>query len=346
MKRFVPFRSVRPAISFLVDRRALAATTVLAAVAIVVAVVSLSSGDYRIGVLGVIKSLVGLGEARETLIVTQFRLPRILVAFLVGTALAVSGALLQGIARNPLASPDIIGITGGAAVAAVGMLVFFPDLEGAFLAPAAFVGAAAVATLMYLLAYKNGFSPIRLVLVGIGFGAAARSITTLLIVISPMYQASKALLWLTGSVYGTSWKDVAAIGPWIALLLPASFLISPRINALQLGREVDISIGGRMDRDVLLVTAISVALAGSAVAVAGGVAFVGLMAPHMARLLVGPVFERLLPAAAILGGTLVMGADLIGRTAIGTLDLPAGIFTAAIGAPFFIFLLYRSRQTL
>jgi iron complex transport system permease protein len=268
------------------------------------------------------------------------------VAWLVGAALGVSGALLQGIARNPLASPDIIGITGGASVAAVAVLVFAPDTGSALLSVVAFAGATVVAVLMYALAYKNGFSPLRLVLIGVGIGAAARSLTTLLIVISPMYQASKALLWLTGSVYGSSWKEVASIGPWFLLLFPTAFLISRKVNSLQLGHEVDQSLGGSVDRDVLVVTAIGVALAGSAVAVAGGIGFVGLMAPHMARLLVGPVFERLMPAAALLGGFLVMAADLIGRTLVGTLDLPAGIFTAAIGAPFFIFLLYRTRHTL
>lgn len=344
--RYRALRLSRPAISFLIDRRAAVATLVLMLSSAVVALVSLSAGDYPIGPIGVLETLVGAGGGQDALIILNFRLPRILVGWLVGAGLGVSGALLQGIARNPLASPDVIGITGGASVAAVTLLVFVPEASSSLLSAAAFGGAAVVAALMYSLAFKGSFSPLRLVLIGVGFGAAARSLTTLLIVISPLYQASKALLWLTGSVYGSSWSDVATIGPWIAVLVPLAIVASRKVNALHLGREVGLALGGRINRDALIVAAIGVGLAGSVVSVAGGIGFIGLMAPHMARLMVGPVYERLLPAAAFLGGTLVMAADLVGRTAVGSLDLPAGIFTAAIGAPFFVFLLYRSRNAL
>lgn len=346
MSRFSAFRIERPAVSFLVDRRAVLTTALLVATSISVALVSLAAGDYDVGLAAVARALVGLGSRQETLIVVSFRLPRVLVGWLVGAGLGVSGALLQGIARNPLASPEIIGVTGGASVAAVALLVLVPAVGSTLLSLAAFTGAALVAAVMYLLAYRGGFSSIRLVLVGVGIGALTRSLTTLLIVISPMYQASKALLWLTGSVYGSTWADVVTLGPWLGLLLPAAFFLCRHVNALQLGSDVDVSLGGRLNRDVVIVTAVSVGLAGSVVAVAGGIGFVGLMAPHMARLLVGPTYERLVPAAALVGGTIVMAADLVGRTMIGTLDLPAGIFTAAIGAPFFLFLLYRGRQAL
>lgn len=346
MNRYSTLRLGRAGLSFLVDQKALFTILTLAAASVSVALLSLTVGEYPLSLRQVISALLGLGEGRQRLIVVQFRLPRILIGWIVGAALGVSGALLQGIVRNPLASPDILGITGGASVAAVTTLVLIPGVSSAILAPVAFIGAGVTALMMYLLAYKRGFSPLRLVLVGVGIGGAARSLTTLLIVISPMYQASRALLWLTGSVYGASWREVTVIAPWVVFLLPAAFLLGRGVDAMQLGQDVHASLGGSVNRDAAVVTAVSVALAGTSVSVAGGIGFVGLMAPHMARLLVGPLLQRLLPAAALLGAILVTSADFVGRTGFGTLDLPAGIFTAALGAPFFILLLYRSRQTL
>lgn len=318
-------------------------TLLLTIVMIAVIIFSIGSGEMKISPLNVILSLFGSGNPAETLVIQNFRLPRIMLAMLVGMALAVSGAILQGIIRNPLASPDVIGITGGASVAAVAFLTYVEGVSIHWLPAVAFVGAVLLTIVLYALAWKNGLAPLRLVLIGVGLGAAMSALTTLFIVTSPLL-TNKAMIWLTGSVYGASWSNVYTLLPWVVVLLPVSFVLARHVNVQQLGDEVATSVGGRVQVQRIVLLAICVALAGAAVAVGGAIGFVGLLAPHIARQLVGPSFGGVLPVSALVGGLVVLLADLIGRTAFAPLDLPVGIFTAGIGAPFFIYLLYRNRN--
>jgi iron complex transport system permease protein len=344
MRKYISFRLPKEMISFLLDRRAILVTLGLLAAAIALFIVSTGMGTMHISPAGVIKAILGIGSPTEEVVVNKLRLPRVTVALLVGSALALSGAILQGMIRNPLASPDIIGITGGASAVSVLFISVFQKASIHLLPFAAMAGALAATAIIYLLAWKKGVSPVRLVLIGIGINAAMSAITTFLIVRSPMYLTSKALTWMTGSVYGSGWKQVDALLPWFLIFFPLSFVLARAINVQQLGDDLAIGVGNTVQRHRLLLLFTSVALAGSAVAFGGAIGFVGLIAPHLSRRLVGSSYGALLPVSALSGGIIVMAADLVARMAFQPLDLPVGLFTALIGAPFFIYLLYRTRN--
>ncbi|MCZ8519660.1 MULTISPECIES: FecCD family ABC transporter permease [Paenibacillus] len=334
------------AYSFLISRRAVLVTLLLLAALLAAVVLSTGIGSVYIPPGEVIRSILGSGADASETIVRSLRLPRIVIGILIGAALAVSGAILQGVVRNPLASPDTIGATGGATLGAVAFFFFLTERASIVWLPvAAIIGAFAAMALVYSLAWKGGVTPLRLVLIGIGFSAAMSSLSHMMMLTGPVVVATKALTFMTGSIYGVSWeKDVLILLPYVAVLLPLVLLYSRHINIQELGEDVALSVGSSVQRQRLLLLLFSVALAGAAGAFGGAITFIGLMAPHMARKLVGPSFGALLPVSALLGALILLGADLVGRTLFTPLDIPAGVFTAAIGAPFFIYLLYRSRN--
>ena len=335
-----------PRLSLRVDRRTPGVLLGLALATLTAMVWSVSQGEYPVPPLDVIRTVLGLPTDNSDygFIVNTLRLPRTLTAWGVGMALAIAGALTQGITRNPLAAPGVIGFNDGAALAAVSLIVVFPAAPIAALPLAAFVGALTVAALIYLLAWKGGSSPVRLILVGVGFGLIASALTNLMVTFGNINSVSQALVWLAGSVYGRSWPQMLAFTPWLVGFGLLSLLFSRELNALQMGEEVARSLGSRLEwqRGWLLLS--SVSLAGAAVATAGSIGFVGLMAPHIARQLVGPSHEGLLPVAALTGGMMVVMADLVGRLLFAPIELPCGIITAIIGAPYFLYLLIRTRQ--
>ena len=334
-------------VSFRLDRRVPGVLLGLGLVTLAAMVWSVGQGEYPVPPLDVIRTVLGLPTDNPDygFIVNTLRLPRTLTAWGVGMGLAIAGTLTQGITRNPLAAPNIIGINAGAALAAVSLIVVFPSVPIAALPAAAFTGALTVAVLIYLLAWNGGSSPVRLILVGIGFSLIAGAITNLMITFGNIYDVSQALVWLAGSVYGRSWAQVIAFTPWLLVFGLLALLLSRELNALQMGDDVARSLGSRLEwqRGWLLLSA--VALAGASVATAGSIGFVGLMAPHMARQLVGPSHEGLLPTAALTGGMIVVVADLIGRLLFAPIELPCGIVTAIIGAPYFLYLLIRTRRS-
>ena len=332
--------------SFRIDKRALPVTFVLLLLVLGVAVLSVSYGEYRIAPLNVIRATLGMetGNDDYRLVVRLFRLPRIILAVLVGSALAVSGAILQGITRNALADPGILGISNGAALAAVSLLIYFNDVPIQLLPWAAFVGALVTAALIYLFAWRGGSSPLRLILIGIGFAAVSQALTTLMVVFGDINDVQQAYVWLSGSVYGRGWEEVRVSALWLAVLLPLTFLNARQLNTLALGEESAVGLGVRLELSRGFLILLSVALAAGAVAAAGTVGFVGLVAPHITRRLVGPGHEGLLPATALTGGLMVLAADFIGRTIIAPSQLPAGVVTAVIGAPYFMYLLWRYRD--
>ncbi|GAA0327043.1 iron ABC transporter permease [Bacillus carboniphilus] len=349
MKGFFNFR-IKDKVSFLIEKKSVWVVLSLLAVSFVLFLISVGLGDYYVDPLTVLSVLFGGGDYMEQLVVMDFRLPRILIALLVGIGLAVSGAILQGIIRNPLASPDIIGVTGGASVAVVAFMAIFTNENNvltvsiSWMPLAAFIGATVVAFLVYFLAWKNGVSPVRLVLIGIGISTLMQALTTLFMILGPIYQAGKANIWITGTVHGSQWADVVILTPWTIVFVILAFIASRILNLQELGDDLAVGAGGNVQKQRFTLLMISTALVGGAVAFGGGIGFVGLMAPHMARRLVGSSFGALIPTSALIGAILVVLADLIGRTAFSPLEIPAGVFTAGIGAPYFIYLLFRTRS--
>ena len=307
---------------------------------------SLSLGNYPVPPVDIVKAVLGLPtqDPESAFVVVTLRLPRVLISWLVGVGLATAGAILQGLTRNPLADPGIVGVNAGAALAAVTLIVLFPAVPTMYLPFAAFGGAFIVGCLIYLLAGTGEKSPLRLVLVGVALAAIMGAFTTLMLTFGQITDVTRALVWLAGSVAGKSWEQVWQLLPWIVVFVPFALLLTRELDTLQLGDAVAKGLGSRVTWQRSKLLLLSVALAGSSVAIAGTIGFVGLMAPHLARRLVGSIHKNLLPVAALIGGLLVAAADFLGRTLFSPIELPCGLLTAALGAPYFIYLLYQRRQ--
>jgi iron complex transport system permease protein len=336
-------------VSFRLDRRVFPVALVLIAFTAAVLVASITYGQYAMTPLDVMATLFGLNADHPdyrnfALVVHTFRLPRILVAFAVGMALAVAGTLMQGVTRNPLADPYLLGVSGGAGLVAVALIVWFEDAPLALLPLGTFAGGFAVALANYLFAWRRGGStPIRLVLIGIGLSALVGALITAMLLFGRVTDVQQAYVWLTGSVYARTWEHVRTLGVALVVLLPLTFMLAGRLNVLNLGDDTARSVGMRVERGRAFLLLLSVALTAVSVAVAGTVGFVGLIAPHIARRLVGPSHEGLLPVSALVGGALVVSADLLGRAVVAPSELPVGLVTAMLGAPYFAYLLIRSR---
>lgn len=322
--------------------RAVLLPLVLAAVAFLLVAVSTARGDYPLPVVDVVRTLLGAGDATDRLIVVDLRLPRALTGLLVGTALGVSGAVTQSLARNPLASPDVLGITQGASAAAVAVIVL--GLGGSVGLPlAALVGGLTAATLVVLLGATGGVQGLRIVLVGVGIGAALTSLTSYLLLRAQISELGPAMVWLTGSLNGRGWQHVVPVGVAVVVALGLCAVLAPTLATLRLSEDSARGLGVRVPlaRGVLLLAA--VLLAAAATAAAGPIAFVALVAPQIAARLTGTAGPALL-ASGLLGGVLLLGADLVARTLL-PVELPVGVVTAVIGAPYLLILLVtRTRK--
>jgi iron complex transport system permease protein len=342
-----PWLSLRPRqfpVSLRVDRRVPLVLAVLVAIALLAVIFNVSQGEYPVPPLEVVKTILGFPVSPDyAFVVNTLRLPRALVALLVGMGLAAAGTILQGLTRNPLAAPEIIGINSGASLVAVALIVLFPQVAVGWLPLAAFLGGLGAAIAIYLLAWNGGSSPIRLILVGIGLTSLTGACTTLMITFGNVYDVSQALVWLTGSVYGRSWEHLWPLLPWLVIFLPLTLVLARDLDILNLGDNLAQGLGSRVEWTRSLLLLCTVALAGASVATAGTIGFVGLMAPHLGRQLVGPSHAGLLPVAALTGACIVELADLVGRLAFAPIELPCGVITAVIGAPYFLWLLYRER---
>lgn len=304
----------------------------------------LTLGDFPIPIGDALKTVIWGGGGRTDFIVNTLRLPRALVAFLVGCGLALAGVILQAITRNPLASPGVVGLNSGAALAAVAAIIVFPKFPVALLPFAAFAGALAAGAISYLLAWRRGVSPVRLLLIGVGVSAGAGAIVTFLLTVGKINDTKRAVLWMTGSIYGRSWEHLWPLLPWLLILFPVLLLLARQLDALRLGDELAKGIGSRLETVRAFMLLIAVSLAGASVATAGTIGFVGLMAPHISAYMVGTPGRRLLPTAALTGGLIVMLADLLGRTVFMPIEIPCGILIALVGAPYMVVMLYRKRN--
>ncbi len=347
---WITLRSAHLRFSYRMDRRVPLIAAIILLFTLVTLIASVSYGEYNIAPLEVVRTVLDINQAHPDyanfrLVVMTFRLPRIILAFLVGAALAASGTIMQGITRNPLADPYLLGVSGGATLVAVSLIVWLKTVPINALPFAAFAGALITAAAIYLLAWKNGTStPLRLILIGVALEALIGAATTVMLVFGNINDVQQAYVWLAGSVYGRGWEHVSVLGGWLIVFLPVAFLLSRQLNMLNLGDDTAKGLGLRVELGRGLLLVVSVALAAAAVAVAGTIGFVGLVAPHVTRRLVGPAHEGLLPVSALFGGALLLLADLLGRMVIAPSELPVGVVTAMIGAPYFVYLLYRSRS--
>ncbi|MGY1590655.1 FecCD family ABC transporter permease [Geodermatophilus sp. SYSU D00708] len=328
--------------------RALAVPAVTAGVVVLLGAVSLGRGDFPIGLADVLRTLVGLGEPRQEFIVLQLRAPRIVVGALVGIAFGIAGALFQTFARNPLASPDILGITQGASVGAVAAIVLGGSasatglLGGLGVPLAALLGALVTGALLFVLAWRRGVDGYRLVLVGIALWAVASALTDWLLTRAEIYDAASAYVWITGSLNARTWGQAVPLALALAVLVPAALATSRALAVLQFGDDTARGLGVRLAPTQAGVVLVAVALTAAAVSAAGPISYVALVVPQIAVRLVGGSRPPLL-ASALLGAALVLGADLLTRTVLPD-ALPVGILTAAVGAPYLLWLLVRGRR--
>ncbi len=331
----------------------LALTAALAAIF----VLSVGEGPLAIAPPRVIDILVAALQRRSTpssldvLVILDIRLPRALLAVMIGGCLAVSGALMQSLFRNPLADPGLIGISGGAALAAAVTIVLGDQFFGAATLPfarlplAAFGGGLAMTLLLYFIATRRGETQVAtLLLAGIALGALATAATGLLIYLANDRQLRDLTFWSLGSLGGATWEKTAALAPAFALTLASLSFLGRSLNALAVGEFEAFTLGVPVQRIKVVIILVVALATGASVASAGIIGFVGIVVPQFLRLILGADHRLLLPACPLLGGILVLGADTCARNVIAPAELPIGILTAAIGAPFFLWLLLRRRD--
>ncbi len=332
---------------------------VLAVIAMLMFSASIMTGAADASLSNVLRWLLGLESAeqvlsvRDRIIILDIRLPRAVLGMLVGASLAVSGAVMQGLFRNPLADPGLVGVSSGASLGAVLLIVlgttFFGPLFAVFgfyaLPVAAFSGGLVTTLLLYKIATRSGQTSVAtMLLAGIALGALAGAVTGVLIFMADDKQLRDLTFWGLGSLAGANWMKILSAGPIILVSLAVVPFLARGLNALTLGEAAAFHMGIPVQR-LKNIAIISVAAStGASVAVSGGIGFVGIVVPHVLRMLIGPDHRYLLPASALLGGTLLIFADMIARTIVPPAELPIGIITAFAGAPFFLWILLRGRS--
>jgi iron complex transport system permease protein len=321
--------------------RAVVVSATLAVVGFVAFCWSVSVGEFPIPMSEVVPAIVGGVSQDATFIIHELRLPRALTAVLVGAAFGLSGAIFQSLARNPLASPDIIGITAGASTSAVFIIVVLHG-GGAFLSLGAIAGGLVTAVAIYFLAFRRGVSAYRLVLVGIGVAATLNAVTSYLLTRAEIHDAQRATVWLTGSLNGRTWDHVEPLALALLLLVPATLVLTQPLRTLQLGDDTARGLGVRVETIRMALVLVGVALAAVATAAAGPVAFVAFVSAPIARRLVDTSLTVI--PAALTGATLLLLADITARTVFAPTELPVGVVTGLIGAPYLIWLLARSNR--
>lgn len=323
--------------------------SILTALILLTFFISLSLGSFAIKHADIIKTLFGQGTRKQELVLYSMRLPRIVIAIFVATGLAVAGTIMQGITKNDLADPGILGISSGAALAVV-MYIYFMNgnvYDGVskstiFTIPlAALLGAVFGTFLIYSLAWKKGINSVRLVLIGIGVNAAFNALLIVFQLKFTTQEFNRVMVWIMGSIWGTNWQYVMATFPWILVFMCLTIYKARYLDALNLGDELSIGLGINVEKERRLLLIFAVALAGTATAVAGNIAFLGLISPHIARKLVGPRHKVLIPISTLVGILLLLIADTIARNLLSPVEVPVGIVVSIMGVPYFIYLMIK-----
>ncbi|WP_461612981.1 FecCD family ABC transporter permease [Clostridium sp. Marseille-QA1073] len=311
-------------------------------------IISMNTGYMNLSPKDTLRTFLGNGTAKESLILFDLRLPRIIISMLVGVGLSISGCIIQGVSRNPLADPGLLGINAGAGL----MVIMFTMLFGAksfstiFTLPfLALIGAGLTAVLIYLLSYKkeDGITPMRLILTGIAVQAGIAALTTVLVVKLDDTQFNLVATWQAGSIWGSNWKFVMSLLPWLLFLIPYAIYKSRVLDILNFGDDIACGLGTSVEKERRKLLAVSVMLAASCVSISGNISFVGLIAPHLARRLVGPKHIVLIPTCGLIGAVLVSISDTIARVIMQSTEIPTGIVVAIIGAPYFLYLLSKEK---
>lgn len=321
--------------------------SILLTITFITVLASLNMGSFKIAPIDVLKTLIGQGQRNYEIAIFKLRLPRIVIAILVGSALATAGTILQGVTKNDLADSGILGINSGAALFVV---VYIYLMNGnvydgvsnltIFTMPiVALLGALLGAFLIYALAFKNGISSQRLLLIGIGINIAFTSIMTIFQLKFTTQEFNRVMAWTSGSIWGSNWKYVIAILPFIIVFTFLTIYKSRYLDVLNLGDEIPTGLGVNVEKERRKLIAYAVILAGVATSVAGSISFLGLVSPHIARKLVGPKHKKLIPISALIGTVLILAADTVSRNLLAPIEIPVGIVISIIGVPYFIYLM-------
>lgn len=330
-------------------KRVIWITTVFIILILFTILISLQLGSFSIKPLEVVQTFLGQGTRKQEIVLFSMRLPRIVMAILVGTALAVSGAILQSITKNDLADPGIMGISSGAALAVV-MYIYFmngnvydgvSNLTIWTMPVVAFFGSILGAVLIYLFAWKKGINPTRLILIGIGINSAFQALMIIFQLRFTTQEFNRVMVWISGSIWGTSWIYVITILPWIIVFLFFAIYKTRFLDVFLLGDHLSIGLGVQVEKARRILILFAVALAGVATSVAGTISFLGLISPHIARKLVGPKHKLLLPVSALVGTLLLLISDTIARNIVAPAEIPVGIVVSIIGVPYFLYLMVK-----
>ncbi|ARJ50326.1 FecCD family ABC transporter permease [Staphylococcus lutrae] len=297
---------------------------------------NLSAGAVWVSPLTVLKEV----WTGHHFILSEYRVPRMLLGLFVGAALAISGAVIQGVVRNSLASPDVIGITKGASFTAVLVIIVFPTAPLFLLPVASFFGALVVSLILSILMSWKGIKGSQLALMGMAIGAVAMALVQYMLIRNPM-EANIALVWLTGSLFGRSMQHVWTILPWLIIAIPTIIFYSKKLDILHLGDEVATALGTHVPRTKMILLFMAVLLAGAAISVVGGLSFLGLIAPHIARSIIGHRHRHIVVMSGLVGALLLVVADGVARMIAPPVDIPVGVLIAIIGAPYFVYVLRK-----
>jgi iron complex transport system permease protein len=331
------------------DARSIAVSWVMIVALFLLFCWTVSVGDFPIPIADVIRTLFGGGTKDSRFIVHDLRLPRALVGLMVGAAFGLSGAIFQSLARNPLASPDIIGVTQGASLAAVAVIVLggsgdlLAGVAGFGVPLASLAGGLISAALVYVLSYRRGIVGYRLVLIGIGIGATMSGGLQYLLTRATIYEAARATVWLTGSLNGRGWEHVKPVSAGLIVLVPFALTLGRQLRLLEMGDDAAKGLGARVERSRIALIVCAVGLAALGTASAGPIAFVAFIAPVLARRVVGHGHVALVPSM-LMGSVITLASDLIARRMLAPTELPVGIVTSIIGAPYLLWLLWRANS--
>ncbi|MDW8553333.1 iron ABC transporter permease [Staphylococcus nepalensis] len=310
---------------------------------------SMTSGEYKMSVGTFFKTLIGQGEYTDTLILMEFRLPRMIITILAGAALAMSGAIIQSVTKNPLAEPGILGINAGSGFAIALFIVVGQVSADNFVYVLPFIsmlGGIITALIIFSFSYNRGegITPASMVLVGVGMATALSGGSLTLMSTFDEDQSEFIASWLAGNIWGDEWAFVIAFLPWVIVLIPFLLLKSNVLNLLNTHQYIAQGVGVKIGKERIVLLLIAVVLSSAAVSVAGAIGFIGLLGPHIAKSIVGPRHQLFLPISIFIGAFLLVLADTVGQIILQPSGIPAGIVVSIIGAPYFLYLMYKTKS--